>query len=113
MTNFVSKRMILNNFANLSEFETRLENEIYAESFMRFSQIQMLLSNKTMGEKIILTLALASTLAPFLRRILMMSVWLARAARWRGVSPRTVASSGLAWMEDVEMDENHRERYLT
>ena len=36
MTNLVSKRMILNNFANLSEFETRLENEIYAESFMRF-----------------------------------------------------------------------------
>ena len=44
-----------------------------------------------------LTLALASTLAPFLSRIRMMSVWLARAARWRGVSPRTVASSGLAW----------------
>ena len=106
--------MILNNFANLSAFETRLENEIYAESFMRFfPNLNAALQQNNAGEKIRLTLALASTLAPFLRRILMMSVWLARAARWRGVSPRTVASSGLAWMEDVEMEENHRGQYLT
>lgn len=41
-----------------------------------------------------LTLALASTLAPFLNNILMISVWLARAAKCRGVSPLTVGTSG-------------------
>ena len=43
-----------------------------------------------------LTLALASTRAPLRRRMRMISVWLARAARWRGVSPLTVGTSGLA-----------------
>ena len=35
----------------------------------------------------------------------MMSVWLARAARWSGVSPRTVASSGeaAAWIRKMTM----------
>lgn len=43
-----------------------------------------------------LTLALASTCAEFLKSILMMSVWLALAARWRGVSPLIVRTSGQA-----------------
>lgn len=44
----------------------------------------------------LLTLARASTLAPFLSKIRIMSVWLALAARCRGVSPLTVGTSGLA-----------------
>lgn len=44
----------------------------------------------------ILTLALASTWAPFLRSILIISVWFALAAKCNGVSPLTVGISGLA-----------------
>lgn len=46
--------------------------------------------------KLSLTLALASTCAPLRSKMRMMSVWLARAAKCSGVSPRTVGTSGLA-----------------
>ena len=61
------------------------------------SETSEIVELKPTHERSELTLALASTLAPFLSKILMMSVWLARAARCSGVSPLTVASSGLAW----------------
>lgn len=44
----------------------------------------------------ILTLARASTSAPFLRSILIISVWFALAAKCNGVSPLTVGMSGQA-----------------
>lgn len=51
---------------------------------------------RTLDRRSIRTRALASTWAPLRSNIRMISVWLARAAKCSGVSPRTVGRSGLA-----------------
>lgn len=72
------------------------ENQYYTTQ--RFTLISDEVHSDGSGEllKMLLTLALASTCAPLRRRMRMMSVWFALAARCSGVSPRTVGTSGLA-----------------